>query len=98
MKVVDFLKQLETIGYDENTELTFGCVNGDTGEFYYLPFREICCGNELTGQPYDKDEINVDIDVDSAKEYLSDKLAAKLDELQEDVNILFNKAIAKNTD
>lgn len=96
MKVVEFLKQIEEIGYDENTEFTFGCVNGITGEYYDLPFKGFCFGEDLTGKPYNKDEINVDIDVDSAKEYLSYKLAEKLDELQENVNILFNRVSNKN--
>ena len=29
------------IGYDENTELTFSCVDGDSGECYDIPFDEI---------------------------------------------------------
>ena len=36
MKVIDFIKRLEEIGYDENTELTFGCCDGDTGKWYEL--------------------------------------------------------------
>ena len=35
MKVIEFVKRLEEIGYDENTELTFSCVDGDSGEFYW---------------------------------------------------------------
>ena len=36
MKVIDFIKRLNEIGYNENTELTFSCVDGDTGETYWL--------------------------------------------------------------
>ena len=35
MKVIDFIKRLEEIGYDENTELTFSCCD-ENSEFYYL--------------------------------------------------------------
>lgn len=36
MKVIEFIKRLEEIGYNENTELTFSCRDGETGEFYKL--------------------------------------------------------------
>lgn len=29
MKVVNLINKLNEIGYDENTELTFSCVDGD---------------------------------------------------------------------
>ena len=78
MKVIDFIKRLEEIGYDENTELTFSCCDGDTGDFYYLNLDTIdndgfCYGEDLDGYQYDKKEINIEIDVDGCKEYVESK-------------------------
>ena len=38
MKVAELIRKLQEIGYDENTELTFSCVDGETGEYYVIPF------------------------------------------------------------
>ena len=48
MKVVDLINKLNEIGYDENTELTFSCVDGNSGECYEVPFDEISFGENLT--------------------------------------------------
>ena len=40
MKVVELIRKLQAIGYDENTELTFSCVDGETGEYYVIPFEK----------------------------------------------------------
>lgn len=73
MKVVDFINKLNKIGYDENTELTFSCVDGNSGECYDIPFDRISCGEDLTGNPYNKDVIDIGVDVDSAKGYIKAK-------------------------
>lgn len=67
MKVIEFIKKLNEIGYDENTELTFGFVNKENGTWYEAPFDEINYGVDLTGEPYHNDVINIDVDVDSVK-------------------------------
>ena len=69
MKVVELINKLNEIGYDEDTELTFGFADGNTGEWYKARFDEITYGIDLTGEPYHNDVINIDIDVDSVKEY-----------------------------
>lgn len=78
MKVIDFIKRLEEIGYDENTELTFGCCDGDTGEWYELEIDTydgdgFYYGESLSEDPYDKKEINIGIDVDGCTEYIKSK-------------------------
>lgn len=73
LKVADLINRLKEIGYDENTELVFGCVDGDTGSWYQVPFDGICYGEEFSGQPYCKDVINIDVDIDSVKEYAKSK-------------------------
>ena len=47
MKVVNLINKLNEIGYDENTELTFSCVDGDSGECYDIPFDEISYGEKF---------------------------------------------------
>lgn len=34
MKVKEFIDALNAIGYDDTTELTFGFIDGYTGEWY----------------------------------------------------------------
>lgn len=91
MKVIDLVSRLNAIGYDENTELTFSCVDGNTGEWYVLPFKQMNYGEELTGDPYHNDIVDLEVDVDSAKEYLKDKTQMTIDGLLEDINIVLQK-------
>lgn len=79
MKVSELVRKLQEIGYDENTELTFGCTDGDTGEYYNIPFEEITYGEDLTGEPYDNDCIDIEVNVDSAKEYIDAKVQTELE-------------------
>lgn len=79
MKVIEFIKRLKEIGYNENTELTFSCCDGETGEFYKLDLYTdedsdgFCYGEDLYGHLYNNDEINIEIDVDGCKEYIKSK-------------------------
>lgn len=79
MKVTELIRKLQEIGYDENTELTFSCVDGETGEYYVIPFEEITYGEELTGEPYDNDVIDIEVDVDSVEEYIKAKVESELE-------------------
>lgn len=79
MKVVELIRKLQEIGYDENTELTFSCTDGETGEYYVIPFEEITYGEELTGESYDNDVIDIAVDVDSAEEYIKAKADSELE-------------------
>lgn len=79
MKVAELIRKLQEIGYDENTELTFSCTDGETGEYYVIPFEEITYGEELTGEPYDNDVIDISVDVDSAEEYIKAKAGSELE-------------------
>ena len=79
MKIVDLIRKLQEIGYDENTELTFSCVDGETGEYYIIPFEEITYGEELTGEPYDNDVIDIEVNVDSVEDYIKAKTESELE-------------------
>lgn len=85
LKIIDLINKLNEIGYDENTELTFSCVDGETGECYDIDFDEITYGEKLTGEPYCNDVIDIGIDVDSAKEYILAKSESMLDNLINDL-------------
>lgn len=78
MKVAELIRKLQEIGYDENTELTFSCTDGETGEYYVIPFEEITYGEELTGEPYENDIIDIEVDVDSVQEYIKAKAEVEL--------------------
>ncbi len=73
MKVIELINRLNEIGYDENTELTFSCVDGDSGEYYDIPFEEISYGEDLTGEPYCNDGIDIEVNVDAAEDYIKAK-------------------------
>lgn len=89
MKVAELIRKLQEIGYDENTELTFSCVDGETGEYYVIPFEEITYGEELTGEPYENDVIDIAVDVDSATDYLNEKYAERNEEeMQEIIEVI----------
>ena len=79
MRVVEIIRKLQEIGYDENTELTFSCTDGETGEYYVIPFEEITYGEELTGEPYENDVIDIEVDVDSVEEYIKAKAEVELE-------------------
>ena len=85
IKVVDLINKLNEIGYDEYTKLTFGCINKDTGGWFDIPFNMLFFGEELTGHPYSNDEINIDLDVDSAKDYLEEKQKDAINELRDKI-------------
>lgn len=85
MRVVELIRKLQEIGYDENTELTFSCTDGETGEYYVIPFEEITYGEELTGEPYDNDVIDISVDVDSVEEYIKAKVESELDKQEQRV-------------
>ena len=92
MKVINLINKLNEIGYDENTELTFSCVDGDSGECYDIPFDEISFGENLTGEPYHNDVIDIGLDVDSVKDYIK----AKSDEYMNDMIDEIRKVLYKH--
>lgn len=91
MKVVDLINKLNEIGYDENTELTFSCVDGLSGECYDIPFDEISYGEDLTGEPYHNDIIDIGVDIDSCEEYVKSKSNDVIVTLTEELGEVLNK-------
>lgn len=95
MKVVELINKLNEIGYDENTELTFGLVNRENGNWYEAPFDEINYGIDLTGEPYHNDVINIDIDVDSVEEYQKEKSDSAVESFVDEIQEVLNKHIRR---
>lgn len=101
MKVVDFVSRLNEIGFNENTELTFSCVSGETGNWYELkpdcdeqdPFAY---GKNLTGLPYTKDVIDFCLDVDNCSKYIEEKKYNNLGELTEELLNVIGKYESKH--
>lgn len=91
MKVVELINKLNDIGYDENTELTFSCIDGLSGECYDIPFDEISYGENLTGEPYHNDVIDIGVDADSCKEYVENKSNDVIAELAGELSDVLNK-------
>lgn len=90
MKVIEFIKKLNEIGYDENTELTFGFANKENGNWHEATFDEISYGVDLTGEPYHNDVINIDVDVDSVKEYQKEKSDSAVEEFVDEIQEVLN--------
>lgn len=97
MKVIELINKLNEIGYDENTELTFSCVDGNTGEWYKLNADDeeyemgITYGKDLTGEEYHNDVIDVCLNVDECKEYVNDKVEVTKLDVIEDIFHVINK-------
>lgn len=41
MKVKEFITKLNTLGFTDDTELSFGFINGDQGEYYECEIENI---------------------------------------------------------
>lgn len=83
MKVIDLINKLNSIGFDDNTEISFSCVNGELGEWHDIPFKQLNYGEDLTGEPYKKDIIDIEVDMDSVVEYTNEKVRARTLEMKE---------------
>ena len=79
MRVAELIRKLKEIGYDENTEFGFSCIDGETGEYYVVPFEQITYEEGLTGEPYNNDVIDIEVDVDSVEEYIKEKAEVELE-------------------
>lgn len=66
-------------------------MNYATGEWYDAPFDEVSYGVDLTGEPYQNDVINIDVDVDSVKEYQKDKAECAVIDIVEEMQDVLNK-------
>ena len=64
MKVVDFIKKLNQLGYDENTELVFGVYDNTEFRDWHELGNSVCYrGLDITDNSGPKDVIAVDMDM-----------------------------------
>jgi hypothetical protein len=85
MKVVDFIKELERLGYTEETELSFGFINGEQGEYYECEVMSIDdedrqCGEDVLIVEFEKPE-----------EYIKSEVEITNIELREDLLEVVNR-------
>jgi len=71
MKVVEFIKKLEKLGYTEDTELSFGIVNGGMGEYFEFEIMSIDdedrqCGDDVLIVEFFKPEEYVQSEIEIA--------------------------------
>lgn len=55
------------------------------------PFDEINYGIDLTGEPYHNDVINIDVDIDSVKEYQKEKSDSAVENFVDEIQEVLNK-------
>ena len=89
MKVIDLINKLNIIGYDENTELTFD-FSDENGECYEIPIKKFWYGEELTGESYHNDIINIELNVEDCEEYTKVKEDIVADEIIEALSETLN--------
>lgn len=65
MKVKDFIAKLNDLGFTDDTELSFGFINGDQGEYYECEIRGIDDEDRESG--YDDIIVEFNIPVDYIK-------------------------------
>lgn len=85
MKVVDFVRELGRLGYTKETELSFGFINGEQGEYYECEFMSIDdedrqCGDDVLIVEFKKPE-----------EYIKSEVEITNIELREDLLEVVNK-------
>lgn len=79
MKVKELIKKLETIGYDDNTTITFG-IFGISGEWFDFKIEDI-----------EKEDDDIGIILETNKSYDNSVSDYKIIELSEDLHFLIDK-------
>lgn len=85
MKVTEFIKKIEKLGYTKETELSFGFINGAQGEYYECEIMSIDdeyrqCGDDVLIVEFEK-----------PKEYIKSEVEIANIELREDLLEVVNK-------
>lgn len=84
MKVVELIKRLEELGYNEETEICFGFYNY-SGEWYDFKVEEIEDGDR------EVDVDNIGVILEPNKEYCESILQESNVDLEEDLRMLIRK-------
>ena len=78
-KLKQFLNQ-----YDDNMQIDFGVVDGNSGEWYDFNVYHLCDTCEMGDE-------NIGIEFEENDEYIRDKASATIDDLREDVIAAIDK-------
>lgn len=87
MKVIDFIAKLEQLGFNDETELSFGFVNGAQGEYYECNFRSIDDNDREVGQ----DDLIVEFE--RPDDYIESEVQCTNIELREDLLNVINRRL-----
>ena len=85
MKVKDFIAKLNTLGFTDDTELSFGFINGDQGEYYECEIRGIDDEDRKSG--YD----DIIVEFNKPVEYIKSEVQCANIGLREELIELINR-------
>ena len=85
MRVVELIKQLEKLGYNDKTQIYFGFLNKDEGEFYEAEIVRV----DDEDRDYGDDCIAVTLD--NPDDYIKSKVQSLNQELREELIEAINK-------
>lgn len=87
IKVVDFIKKLEKIGYDKNTILEFNTVDGNSGEVYDITIEKFINGDDYSVP----NENVVDVQLNISNDFIKDVSTEYVEDIAEELNDVLSK-------
>lgn len=85
MKVRDFIAKLDALGFTDDTELSFGFINGEQGEYYECKIKDIDDNDRKAG--YD----DIVVEFDKPVEYIKSEVQCSNIGLREELVELINR-------
>lgn len=85
MKVQDFIAKLEALEFTDDTELSFGFINGEQGEYYECKIKDIDDNDREAG--YD----DIVVEFDKPVEYIKSEVQCSNIGLREELVELINR-------
>lgn len=79
MKVIEFIAKLEQFGFNDDTELSFGFLNGAQGEYYECNFKSIDDNDREVG--YD----DLIVEFEKPDDYIKSEVECENIDLREDL-------------
>ena len=85
IKVVDFINKLQELGYTDNTELSFGFLNGEQGEDYECEVMRVADEDRKAG--YD----DIIVEFKKPEDYIKSEVEITNIDLREELLGVVNK-------
>ena len=85
MKVIDFINKLEELRYTSETELSFGFLNEELGEYYECEVKKIDDEDRESG--YD----DIVVEFKKPKEYIKSEVKCETEILRDELLNVINK-------